>query len=233
MPVTFTPTTPIQYVEFDFEGYFDSLDELFGHLSFFSQWKQFWLTTFLKLDKEVKVYMEKFPNSNPIIQRIKHQTLIPDERYEMFEFEHITDFGSYYFHFDIEKMKEIKNRNLLSTERVHLNYLYVDPTTPIIKNKLQDQRLPFFVRMFGVEKSFICADGNKRIRTRMEEGQTEFEGYVFYPQDLEEAFFGPLDFFYYIHLYEMELMYREMEATGGNEQSIYKVTQLYLQANQK
>ncbi|MBZ5752752.1 hypothetical protein [Metabacillus rhizolycopersici] len=233
MPVTFTPTTPVQYVEFDFERYFDSLEKLFGHLSFFSKWKQFWLTTFLNLDKEVKDYIKKFPDSNPIMQRIKNQMLIPDKDFEMFTFEHITDFGSYYLHFDIEKMKEIKNRNLLSIERVNLNHLYIDPTTLVIKDKLEDQRFPFFVRIFGVEKAFICADGNKRIRARLEEGQTEFKGYVFYPQDLEEVFFGPFDFFYYMHLYEMELMYREMESNGGNEQSIYKVTQLYLQANQK
>lgn len=86
------------------------------------------------------------------------------------------------------------------------------------------------VRLFGIEKSFICADGNKRVKARIERGDTEFRGYVFYPEHVGRIFFGPQDFYFYMFLYESSLMYGKMKETG-NEQGIFSVTQMYLQSN--
>jgi len=51
--------------------------------------------------------------------------------------------------------------------------------------------LPYFVRLFGIKDSFICVDGNKRVKAMAERGDQDFRGYVFYPEHVERAFFGP------------------------------------------
>ncbi|KIY21743.1 hypothetical protein UB32_12260 [Mesobacillus subterraneus] len=51
--------------------------------------------------------------------------------------------------------------------------------------------MPYFVRLFGIKDSFICVDGNKRVKAMAERGDQDFRGYVFYPEHVERAFFGP------------------------------------------
>ena len=229
MPVLFSAMTPVKYIEFDFEKYLDSSKMTFGHLSFFDEWKRFWLNTFLKLDEDVKDYIQRFPGSNPIMQRIKNYPSLSD--YEMFQFEHKTDSGSFYYHFNVEKMKYIIRNKNISIEEIDLNHLYIDSTTPLLQNKLKDERLPFFIRMFGFNKPFICVDGNKRITARIQHGENTFKGYVFYPEDIQELFFGPIDYYFYVFHFEMELMYRQIKDFQGQEERVLQVTQLHLQKN--
>ncbi|QFK71671.1 hypothetical protein F7984_10740 [Pradoshia sp. D12] len=232
MPALFTPLTPVKYVEFNFMGLIDSFGKQFGHLSFFPQWKKYWLDSFLDLDEQIKDYVKEFPNSNPIIQRIKAKPSVSLDNYELFQFEHITDYGIYTFHFDVEAMNIIKNNSKIPLETVKLNDLYIDPDTPVLKSKLEDRRKPLLVRMFGIEKAFICADGNKRLKIRIENGEDNFKCHIFYPQNIEDIFFGPLDLYYYTFLHEIEYMHRQILDHPNDEKAIFNVTQLYLQAQQ-
>jgi hypothetical protein len=230
MPAIFTPTTPVTYVPFDFEGYTNSLNVHFGHYSFFEAWAQFWIRMFLESDEQIKDYIKRFPHSNPVIQRFSQHPSIDLDLYEVFQVEHITDYGTYIFHFDVAAMNRIKEEWNVPIEVIKRSTLHIDPKTPHIEEKLEDERLPYFVRMFGIEKLFICADGNKRVRARMEQGDTEFKGYIFYPEHVERIFFGPQDYYFYMFLYEANLMYGKMMDTA-NEKKVFSVTQMYLQTN--
>lgn len=233
MPVLFTPLTPVKYVEYNFTGLIDSFDNLFGHLAFFPQWKKYWLDIFLDLDEQAKDYMKKFPNSNPIIQRMKAKPSMLLENYELFQFEHITDYGIYTFHFNVEAMKTIKNTSKIPLETVKLNDLYVDPDTPVLKSKLEDRRKPLLVRIFGIDKAYICADGNKRLKIRIENGEKKFKCHIFHPHHIENIFFGPQDLYYYTFLYEIEFMYRQILDDPNDEKAVFNVTQLYLATQQR
>lgn len=92
---------------------------------------------------------------------------------------------------------------------------------------MEDERFPYFVRLFGIKDSFICVDGNKRVKAMAERGDQDFRGYVFYPEHVERAFFGPQDYYFYIFMYELNLMYGKM-MENGNEQDIIGVTQMHL-----
>ncbi|UTE72816.1 hypothetical protein M1I95_21745 [Rossellomorea marisflavi] len=230
MPVKFTPSTPAKYVPFDFEGYVSSMNTYFGNYSFFDKWLRYWTELFHKLDEDVKLYIKRFPHTNPVMQRILHYPTARLKNNEVYHFDHITEFGTFHFHFDVEKMNSFKEKLGVPIEVVKGSTLYIDDDTPYIHDKLKDERLPFFVRVFGVEESFVCADGNKRIKARMNNGEQNFRGYVFYPEHAEHIFFGPLDFYFYIFLYEVNLMYAEM-MEKSSEKGVLSVTQLHLQAN--
>lgn len=231
MPFKFTGNTPMEYVPFDFEGYIDdSCKELFGHYSFYEKWRQYWIGIFHEHDESVKAYIKKFPNSNPIMERIKHYPSLQSNRYEMYQAEHITDFGIFTFHFDVEAMHALKGRLGVPIETINREDLYMDPDTPFYKRKIEDKRLPYFVRIYGVEDPFVCADGNKRMKARIENGNRRFQGYVFYPEHVERIFFSRLDFYFYIFLREVDFMYGSMEE-DSREENVLSVTQVFLQAN--
>jgi hypothetical protein len=230
MPMLFTPTTRVKYVPFDFEGYLSSLGSYFGHYSFFEEWKDYWLAIFLDFDAQIKDYIQKSPHLNPVTQRVSEYPILGLEPYEVFQYAFKTDFGTFTFHFDVPAMNHLKGELGVPIEIIQGSNLRIDPETPLLEGKLADERLPFFIRFFGIKESFICADGNKRTKARIERGDTEFRGYVFYPEHMGRIFFGPQDLYFYRFLYESSLMYAEMKETG-NEQDVFSVTQMYLQAH--
>jgi len=223
MPSKITDTTTVEYVPFNFEGYIDSLKEYFGQYRFFDKWKRYWLDIFLELDEEVKTYITTFPNSNPIKQRIS-------KAYEMFQVDHVTDYGTFTFHFDVEEMHTIKEKLKVPIGVIKRTDFYIDPDTPYMKEKLDDQRLPYFVRMAGIKESFIVADGNKRVRARIEQGERDFRGYIFWPEHAQRIFFGPLELYFYLFLYEMNYMHASM-TENPSEANVLSVTQMHLRAN--
>ncbi|TYS59523.1 hypothetical protein FZC76_22085 [Sutcliffiella horikoshii] len=230
MPSKFSPTTPVEYVPFDFGGYFDSMKEYFGEYTFFEKWKRYWMEIFHEQDEKLKRYIKMFPNTNPIMQRAAQHPSLMLKDYEMFQVDHITDYGTYCFHFDVEAMHTIKDAQQVPVDVIRRSDIYIDPDTPHIKEKLEDERLPYFVRMAGIKDSFICADGNKRVRARIERGDKDFKGYTFWPEHAERIFFSPMDFYFYIFLYEVNAMYNKM-MENPHEENILSVTQMHLQAN--
>lgn len=233
MPLKFTPATPMEYVPFDFEGHIDaSCSEKFGHYSFYNEWKQHWVNVFNKLDAGVKTYIERHPGSNPVMERLKGFPLYPLARYEVYYYELITDHGTFTFHFNVEAMDAFKGKLGVPLEMINEKDLYIDPQTPYYERKLQDKRLPFFVRIAGAKESFICADGNKRIKARMENGERRFRGYVFYADHINRLrlFFSELEFQFYIFLFEVEFMNGNMEE-DPSEKNVLSITQFFLQAN--
>ncbi len=232
MPGTFLPSTSTQYIKFDFDGLLKSCESLFGNLSFFDTWKNYWLNVFLEQDEAIKEYMKKFPDTNPIVQRMK---LIPKQNqpldgYELYTFEHVTDYGTFYFHFDIAAMNYLKHHQHIPVQEIDLSDIYIDPDTIFLEDKIHDQRFPYFVRMYGTEKPYLCVDGNKRITSRIKQGHKKFQGYVFTPEHIQNVFFGSFEVFYYVFLYECDLMYRTIQETS-DENEVLRCTQLYLQAN--
>ena len=229
MPISFTPDTPIIMTEFNFEGLLESQAKYLGRFSFFPEWKKYWLNIFLEKEDEVKGYIRKFPDSNPILQRIKHYPSASPLNYEMYSFKHTTDFGVFNLHFDIESMKHFQTSNRMNIEEIHISNLYVNPDTPLLKNKIQDKRIPYFIRMYGMEKFFVCADGNKRIQARMKNGETSFEGYVFNPEHYEVMFFESIDMYYYFLMYELNTLFILVQE-GYKEKEIYESTQMFFQS---
>ncbi|MBE5096862.1 hypothetical protein [Bacillus thuringiensis] len=229
MPVSFTPDTPIKITEFDYKGFLDSQSAYLGEYSFFEKWKEHWLEIFMAEEAAIKECMERFPGSNPILARAKHYPNRSIGEYEMYSFDNITPFGTVALHFDVENMKEFLEVNQLEKETLNISQIYVDPETPVIQEKKQDHRIPFFVRMYGTPHSYICVDGNKRVQVRLAEGQTEFEGYVFYPEHYQTMFVFGVDVNYYILMYELDALFEKKEE-GYDEQGIYESTQMYLQS---
>ncbi|PFS10898.1 hypothetical protein COK55_24410 [Bacillus cereus] len=229
MPVSFTPVTPIKITEFDYKGFLDSQSTYLGEYSFFEKWKEHWLEIFMAEEEAIREYMERFPGSNPILQRVKHYPHLLIEDYEVYSFEHITPFGTVELHFDVENMKKFLEVNQLEKETLDISRIYVDSETPVIQEKKQDHRIPYFVRMFGTPHSYVCVDGNKRVQVRLAEGQTEFEGYVFYPEHYQTMFICGVDLNYYILMYELNTLVAKKEE-GYDEQGIYESTQMYLQS---
>ncbi|MGG0717606.1 hypothetical protein ABE096_08395 [Robertmurraya massiliosenegalensis] len=152
------------------------------------------------------------------------------EDYEVFQYAFITGFGTFTFHFDVPAMNHLKGELGVPIEIIPGSELRIDPETPFIKEKLEDERLPYFVRMFGLKDAFICADGNKRTKARMERGDTEFRGYVFYAEHAERFFFFPQEFYFYKFLLEVTRMNAQMKE-NWNERDVFRMTQIYLQAN--
>ncbi|KAA0748524.1 hypothetical protein DN401_27330 [Bacillus sp. BF2-3] len=229
MPVSFTPVTPIKITDFDYKGVLDSQFTYLGEYSFFEKWKEYWLENFMAEEEVIKDYMEKFPGSNPILQRVKYYPHLLIEDYEVFSFEHITPFGTIELHFDVESMKKFIEVNQLEKETINISQIYVNSETPVIQEKKQDHRIPYFVRMFGTTHSYVCVDGNKRMQVRLGEGQTEFEGYVFYPEHHQAMFICGVDLKYYILMYELNTLVA-LKESGYDEQRIYESTQMYLQS---
>src|SRR5699024_10138589 len=187
----------------------------------------FWYKLFLEADEQIINYIKEFPNSNPIIQRLKHNQASVD--YEIFNYEQIRNGGSFYMHFDVEKMKKYQKYNSLPIKTIKLDDLAIDPDTPLLKHKFNDVNLPYFVRMYGTRESFICVDGNKRILAKMEKGQQEFDGYLFEDHILQDMFLGAPDLSYYIFNKECEYMFRVMNEQDSTDQDVLQVTQMYLQ----
>jgi len=227
MPHYFTPYTSLTLTNFDYDKFFDSIKTIFGHLSFYNDWCSFWNKVFSEMDNQTKEYMNKYPNSNPILQRVKYNSEIYS--YEMYNYEQITEGGAFYFHFDVEKMKNYIKHYSLPVETLSINSVHIDPETPVISEFADNDDLPFFVRMFGIEKPFICADGNKRIKAKMEKGQRQFKGYIFDDKTIINMFFGVPDEYYYMFFREMELMNRVEKQVNSKEQDILEVTQMYHQ----
>lgn len=229
MPVSFTPITPVKITDFDYEGFLNSHSSFLGEYSFFEKWKEYWLEIFMDEEESIRGYIEQFPGSNPVLQRVKYYPHLLIEDYEVYSFEHITPFGTVELHFDVENMKNFLEVNQLKKETINISQIYVDSETPIIKGKKQDHRIPYFVRMFGTPLSYVCVDGNKRVQARLAEGQTEFEGYVFYPEHHQAMFMCGVDLQYYILMYELNTLVA-LKEDGYDEKSIYESTQMHLQS---
>ncbi|MFG6150621.1 hypothetical protein [Halobacillus sp. B23F22_1] len=227
MPAYFIPSTPMQVVDFDYEAFFNSFKNRFEHLYFYPEWKNYWLKIFHETENEVLDYVRRFPNSNPVLQRLKHG--VAPDAYEMYVFEHVTEVGSFYLHFDVEKMKNFQRNASLTKETLSIDELYVDPTTPLNKEQEKDTRMPFFIRMYGTPQPYICVDGNKRIKARIANGQEKFEGYIFEDKDVVDMFFGSPDQYYYIFLRECEFMVKTQILEESTQKDIFQTTQMYLQ----
>ncbi|WIT27397.1 hypothetical protein [Bacillus phage SPbetaL4] len=227
MPATFTPFTPLKHYNFDFRKYLglNEIKGVFGNLPFYNDWVNFWCSLFDQEEEFLKDYMRKFPNSNPILQRMKHG--ISPEEYEMFTYEHITPVGKYIYHFDVERMKHLTLTKVIPVEKILVDNLYIDQTAPLLKGKLNDKRIPFVVEIFGVPKPFVCVDGNKRLKAQLHENKIdEIEAYVFADTIISEVFFGTPDLWYYVLHREMEHMYSALQ-TSVDENRILKMTQMY------
>lgn len=227
MPATFTPFTPLKHYYFDFRKYLGikEVKSIFGNLSFYNDWVNFWCSLFDQEEIFVKDYIKKFPNSNPVLQRIKHG-ISPGE-YEMFTYEHITPVGKYTYHFDVERMKYLTHTREVPIEKISIDSLYIDETAPLLKEKLNDTRTPFVVEIFGVPKPFVCVDGNKRLKAQLKANNlSEIEAFVFADDIISEVFFASPDLWYYMLHREMEIMYTELEATS-DESKVLKLTQMY------
>lgn len=229
MPAHFTSSTPLKFIEYDYEKLFVDYEKYFGNLSFFPRWKEYWINVFIEMDKQIVDYTKKFPNSNPVIQRLKHGFV--DTDYEIFVYEHITSGGSFYLHFDVEKMKYFQKNNSLSVKTITKEELDIDPETPLIKNRINDKNLPYFIRMYGIVKPYICVDGNKRIQAQINNGQQSFKGYFFDDNILQGMFLGLPDLYYYAFIRECEHMYQLKSENNTTEKEIFELTQMHLLNN--
>ena len=228
MPAYFTAYTPLQVTDFDYEAFFESFEDHFAHLSFYREWKEYWMDIFNEIDKLLLDYMREFPNSNPVLQRLKHGVVPYANDYEMYVYTQPTAGGNFYLHFDVEKMKHFQKEQRLEKMTLSADDLYVDPTTPVVKEQEKDESLPFFVRMYGTPKPFICVDGNKRIQARLSKGQNTFKGYLFGDKDVMDMFFGS-DLYYFLFLKEYWLMIEKQKDRNAKEQDILQMTQMYHQ----
>ncbi|GLH64516.1 hypothetical protein PG301_23550 [Parageobacillus sp. G301] len=80
---------------------------------------------------------------------------------------------------------------------------FLDDETIYNAGKVNDNRLPFFARMFAVPHPFIVFDGNKRIMAKIKNGEKSFTGYEFPPQLVANSFFSDLEGWFYALLAEM------------------------------
>lgn len=233
MPAFFTTGTPLKLVDFNYEAYFKELEKRFGGLSFYSEWKRFWIDIFQEQDQQITNYIKKFPGSNPAMEIMKRPNVPFGFIYEMYTFEYITVGGSFYLHFDVEKMKYIQQKNIVSIpiEDIPLEEIYVDPTTPTVKNKLTDQRLPYLTRIYGVDKSFLCVDGNKRIQSKIKYSNVKnIKAYNFDRDQWQNMFFLDCDVYFMALTEELQFM-NYLLKEKESEQEILKGTQMYLQSH--
>lgn len=227
MPAFFTPTTPVKFIELDYEFFFADIEKFFGDLTFYLKWKKYWNDIFVEMDKQIIDYTKNFPDSNPVIQRLKNG--YSKDEYEMFVYEHNTSGGTIYFHFDVEKMEYIQKNSDLEIVTITKNEVYIDEDTPFIDSKKKDNRLPYFIRMYGTETPFLCIDGNKRLQARIKNGQKSFEGYLFDGELLNHIFLGTPDLYFYAFLRECEFMLQVKNDDNSTLEDVFKQTQMYLQ----
>ncbi|MDQ1002865.1 hypothetical protein QFZ28_003265 [Neobacillus niacini] len=233
MPAYFTSKTPMKFVDFNYDAYFNYLEKTFGRLSFFSNWKRFWIDIFRYQDQQIIEFINKYPGSNPAIERMKRPGVPVGFSYEIFTYEFSTAGGSIYLTFDVEKMKYVQHHKnvTIPIEEIPIEDIDVDPTTPIVRDKFKDQRLPFLTIMYGNNKPFICVDGNKRIQYRKENSKIEkVKGYLFNENHWEYMFFLDYDQYYMWFTREQQYMYY-LQKINSTEQEIFEATQMYLQTN--
>ncbi|MCM2535194.1 hypothetical protein NDK43_26140 [Neobacillus pocheonensis] len=233
MPAFFTSLTPMKLVDFDYEAFFTHIEETVGGLSFFSKWKKFWINFFQEQDQQILDFIKEHPGSNPIMERLKRPNVPSRFNYESFVYEYITPGGSFYLHFDVEKIKVVQHQYLhkvtIPIEDIPIGNIYIDPTTPIVENKLTDQRLPYLTKIYGSDKPFICVDGNHRIQSKIKNSEVQnIKAYIFSDDHWDFMFFLKCDVYFMALTKELQSMAFLLNQKG-TEQDILEVTQMYLQ----
>ncbi|WHY56013.1 hypothetical protein [Peribacillus simplex] len=238
MPAYFNAGTPLEYRTFDYNAYFDELQKTFGVLSFYKEWKDFWINTFEFHDQKIKDFIKEHPGSNPAREYMNKKNY-DNQVYEIYVFEYVTPGGSFHLHFDIEKMKYVTYKKLrsVSVQEIPLHELFVDPTTLYIKDKhMQDERLPFAVEMYGLQNGddpchYLCVDGNKRIQSRIKKDPNiqKIESFVFDIDHWDFMFFFSLDEYFMGFTRELQIL-QYCIRTNRPEREAWESTQSFLQA---
>ncbi|MEC1393698.1 hypothetical protein P9D26_10170 [Bacillus velezensis] len=224
MPISFTATTPSKYYLFPFEKFMnlDALENNLGSLPFFENWREFWLKTFKEEDEFLK------SNLDSVVNPIKRLESKPEYigMYEMYNFEYVTPVGSYFYKFDVEKMKYLVHHHNIQEENIDTEFIFVDPSTPFMKSKVIDSRLPFLVRFYGAEKPFLCVDGNKRMRAKIGiEKINTVNAYLFGEPHRNAIFFDKLDMYFYAFHHEVDCLFFALEK-GLSADEIYDLTHM-------
>lgn len=222
MPISFTANTPSKYYLFPFEKFMnlDALENNLGSLPFFKKWREFWLKTFKEEDEFLK------SNLDSVVNPIKRLESVHLDRYEMYTFEYITPVGSYFYKFDVGKMKYLVLNQNIQIEHIDTELIYVDPSTPLLKTKVIDSRLPFLVCFYGAEKPFLCVDGNKRMRAKIGIEQINaINAYLFGEPHRNTIFFDKLDMYFYAFHHEVECLFFALES-GLSADKIYDLTHM-------
>ena len=131
-------------------------------------------------------------------------------------------------------MKSLQHQNEVPIKEIPIDEIFVDSETPVIMNKLNDQRLPFVTRIYGSDAHFHCVDGNHRIQVRKKMANDKIiKAYVFDERHWEHMFFLSCDFHLMLLFRELLLMQNELVKQKSTEQDILKTTQLYEQQYNK
>lgn len=206
MAYRFTAIEPIRYHEFDYKRFlnFAILNLQLRELPFIKEWRDKWNLILKYYDDDVKKYIEEHPGTNPIQERLKANPKQFKKRNEMFvhEFNSI-DGGTYYFHYDVEKMKRLVKANKVKKVTLDCSQFFLDKETIYEKSRVSNNELPYFAPVFAVPQQYIVVDGNKRIMAKLKNGQRTFTGYAFTPQQVIESFFFELDGWFYRLLAEI------------------------------
>ncbi|MFC5541422.1 hypothetical protein ACFPOH_06465 [Ureibacillus suwonensis] len=206
MAYRFTAIEPIRYHEFDYEKFlnFSIANSQLGELPFRKEWKDKWLSILTKYDDDVKKYIESHSDTNPMLERAKANPKQFKKRNEMFLYEFTSpNAGSFYFHFDVEKIKRLAEKNRLHKVTLNRFQFYLDKDTPYEKSRIINSSLPIFAPIFAVPQQYVAVDGNKRIMAKLINGERKFSGLALDPQQAVECFFFDLDAWFYRLLREM------------------------------
>ncbi|MED0658225.1 hypothetical protein [Anoxybacillus ayderensis] len=209
MPYKFTPLEPIQYHEFDFKRFIEDTihNSVLQQITFVEEWKACWLYVLLEEDKYVKKCIKMRPDTNPLLEKINDNPQLWGMENEIFVYEMNSLHGdTFLFHFDVNKMKNFTLTYRLNKITLSPSEFFLDDSTTYIPSKANDNRLPFFARMFGIPQPFIVADGNKRIMAKMQSGEKRFTGYEFTPKLVAHSFFSHLEYLFYKLIEEMNTL---------------------------
>lgn len=206
MAYRFTPAEPIQYHQFDFEKFlnYSILNSSLRELPFIQEWKNQWNLILKHQDDYIKHYIENHPDTNPMWERAKANPKQFENRNEMFIYEFNANNGdTYYFHYDVEKMKRLAANNQLNKVTLNRSQFFLDKETIYEESRANNNSLPFFAPVFAVREQYVVVDGNKRVMAKIKKGEHTFTGYVFTPQQVIESYFFQLDGWFYVLLAEM------------------------------
>ncbi|TES45503.1 hypothetical protein E2L07_20475 [Halalkalibacterium halodurans] len=179
-------------------------------------------------DYQLKKWIKMYPNTNPLFFRYgKAQDL--EKTLEMYKFQYITRYGQFIYHFDVEMVNNLVREQKLPLEKIQLDDLALDLSTKLIKSKLDDKRFPIFLRFYGLDKPYICLDGNKRIQARATlNNENVFKGFVIYPTEvINSIFFTEVELLFFVFNFEcVNLIYGLQD--GWTEKELWEFTQAYL-----
>ena len=229
MAFIFTPSETIKYSQFSYENFLEHVvqNSDLKELSFIGEWKKYWNEKLHKEDEANRKYIERHSDTNPLIERAKKDPQQYKDRNEMYLYEYSSNHGeNFYFHFDIEKVNHFIARYAFKKVTISKESFYIDPDTRYSQVSLDDSRLPFFARMFTIDKTYIVIDGNKRIMSRIEKGIHKFEGYKIPPNFVMKSFFTDLEEWFYTLLYEIEF-FSQLMFDGKTSDEIKKYSNAF------